>query len=463
MNWKEEVIKRKDKLISDTQAFLKIKSVLDESTKSSDAPFGKGINDALQFLLSNGEKDGFKTKNVNGYAAHIEMGEGEEIVGILCHIDVVPEGDGWSKPPFGAEIHDGKIYARGALDDKGPTMATYYAMKIVKELGLPLNKRVRMIIGTDEESDWRCVDHYFKHEQMPTIGFAPDADFPIIHAEKGIIDAKFTLTLRQSSRSATTLQRFDSGRRFNMVPDYAKATISNVANMDEVTHSFQSFLLKENVKGHLESTGDTLTFHLEGVSAHAMEPNDGRNAGVILATFLAELQLDEQGEDFIAWIRHYFHKDTRGRKLGIACQDEVSGELTVNVGMIRYEANKHNEIGINIRYPVTKKGEEIKIKLQTVPKASIIHFSNSNPHYVDEKHPLIQTLSRVYEEQTGDSAQLLSIGGGTYARALDAGVAFGPLFPGREDVIHQKDEYIIMDDLLNATAIYAQAIYELAK
>ena len=135
-----------------------------------------------------GENDGFRSKNVGNLAGYLEFGEGEESVGILCHVDVVPEGDGWYSDPYAAEIRDGKIFARGAIDDKGPTMAAYYAMKIVKELGLPLNRRVRMIIGTDEESDWRCVDHYFKHEEMPTVGFAPDADFPIIFAEKGISD-----------------------------------------------------------------------------------------------------------------------------------------------------------------------------------------------------------------------------------------------------------------------------------
>src|SRR5690606_4825158 len=162
INWLEEVMKRKEQLIKDTQDFLKIKSVLDEENGTPAAPFGAGIDEALQYLLARGREEGFTSKNVDGYAGHLEMGSGDELVGILCHIDVVPEGDGWSSDPFGAEIHDGKIVARGALDDKGPTMAAYYAMKIIKELNLPLSKRVRMIIGTDEESDWRCVDHYFK-------------------------------------------------------------------------------------------------------------------------------------------------------------------------------------------------------------------------------------------------------------------------------------------------------------
>ncbi len=193
MNWEVEVIRNKEDLIRDTQKFLQINSVMDESTAGPGRPFGEGVNASLTSLLEFGEKEGFTVKNLDGYAGHIEWGTGDEIVGVLCHVDVVPPGDGWTSDPFSADIRDGRIYARGAIDDKGPTMAAFYALKIVKDMRLPLSKRVRIIIGTDEESDWRCVDHYFKHEKMPDIGFAPDADFPIINAEKGIIDASLRI------------------------------------------------------------------------------------------------------------------------------------------------------------------------------------------------------------------------------------------------------------------------------
>ena len=152
INWQLEIENRKQDLLADTQSLLKIKSVLDEENQTDTAPFGVGVKEALEYMLNLGEKDGFTVKNVDHVAGHIEFGEGEELLGILCHVDVVPEGDGWSSDPYAAEIRDGKIFARGAIDDKGPTMAAYYAMKIVKELGLSVNKRMRMIIGTDEES-----------------------------------------------------------------------------------------------------------------------------------------------------------------------------------------------------------------------------------------------------------------------------------------------------------------------
>lgn len=186
INWQNEVEKRREDLIKDTQDFLKIKSVLDENDISDGAPFGSGIKEALDYALAKCESFDMDVKNLEGYAGHAEIGRGEEILGILCHVDVVPEGKGWSLPPYEAKIRDGKIYARGSVDDKGPGMAAIYAMKIIKDLDVELNKRVRLIFGTDEESNWRGIQYYFEKEEMPTIGFSPDADFPIIVAEKGI-------------------------------------------------------------------------------------------------------------------------------------------------------------------------------------------------------------------------------------------------------------------------------------
>lgn len=185
MNWEVEVIRKKEDLIRDTQEFLRINSVMDETTAGPGKPFGEGVNASLTSLLELGEKEGFTTKNLDGFAGHIEWGEGDDIIGVLCHVDVVPPGDGWTSDPFSAEIRNGRIYARGAIDDKGPTMAAFYALKIVKDMNLPLSKRVRMIIGTDEESDWRCVEHYFKHEEMPTMALRLTPIFRSLMRKKG--------------------------------------------------------------------------------------------------------------------------------------------------------------------------------------------------------------------------------------------------------------------------------------
>ena len=323
----------------------------------SDAPLGKGVKEALEYMLQKGESDGFRSKNVGNLAGYLEFGEGEESVGILCHVDVVPEGDGWYSDPYSAEIRDGKIFARGAIDDKGPTMAAYYAMKIVKELGLPLNRRVRMIIGTDEESDWRCVDHYFKHEEMPTVGFAPDADFPIIIAEKGISD--FDLVQNDVLKNENTLDlimeiiQFQSGRRYNMVPDFAKAVVQ--VN-DEKTHFIQkynNFMKSHSVKGKCYVDNGEIILELEGVSAHGMEPENGINAGLLLAKFLLENNKDRAAQPFLTFASELLYQDSRGKKLGVAFADDLSGDLTINVGKISYDRVKGGRFGLNLRYPVT--------------------------------------------------------------------------------------------------------------
>ncbi|MFD2446471.1 dipeptidase PepV [Bacillus sp. CGMCC 1.16607] len=468
INWMQEVEKRKEELIKDTQQLLHIKSLLDEENTTEEAPLGEGVKEALDFMLQLGEKDGFTSKNVGNLAGHLEFGQGEDLLGILCHVDVVPEGDGWTSDPYGAEIRDGKIFARGALDDKGPTMAAYYAMKIVKELELPLSKRVRMIIGTDEESQWRCVDHYFKHEEMPTMGFAPDADFPIIYAEKGI--AGFDMVLKPKHRDFTnqTIEviRFQSGRRTNMVPDFAQASLHIHMDHTKLMQDFDHYLKKNQLEGKCYIENGVFFLEMEGTSAHGMEPKNGKNAGLYLGDFLAHQELDEGSKPFFALISEYLIDHSRGEKFGINYRDDITGDLTINIGTFHYTPQDGGRLGVSLRYPVTNDMEKTKGKLEKILFENgfvIEKYSDSKPHHVDENDVLIQTLKKVYEEQTGEKAELISIGGGTYARSLKSGVAFGPLFPGREDIAHQKDEYMYIEDLVKSTAIYAQAIYELAK
>lgn len=468
IKWLEEVHKRKNEIIEDTKQLIKIKSVLNEQEATEDAPLGKGIKEALQYMLKLGDKDGFVTKNVGNLAGHIELGGGEDLIGILCHVDVVPEGDGWSLDPFGGEIVEGKIYGRGAIDDKGPTIAAYYAMKIIKELKLPLKKRVRMIIGTDEESNWRCVEHYFKEEEMPTFGFAPDADFPIINAEKGIcnFDIQFSSVIEEkTSNDVLQIHSFESGRRYNMVPDFAEARVQIEKNENDFLLEFESFCKEHNVVGNYFKENGEITLTMKGISAHAMEPEDGKNAGLYLASFLSQFPLNQHAKRYFSFIRKYLFKDTRGNYLGINYSDEMTGDLTINSGIFSFDKDK-GIIGINMRYPVTFPFDEKMEHLQHLEESNQFQvkiLSNSKPHYVDGQNEMIQILKRVYEKQTGEKGKLLSIGGGTYARSLKQGVAFGALFPGKPDVAHQKDEYIEIEDLLKATAIYAEAIYELAK
>ena len=243
----------------------------------------------------------------------MEYGEGEELIGVLGHVDVVPPGDGWTTPPFAPEIRDGKLYARGAIDDKGPTMAAYFALRLIKELGLPLSKRVRLILGTDEENLWRDMAYYFEREEMPSMGFAPDADFPIIYAEKGLLDITLvgdgSAAAGEADAEAWTLARWEAGHRFNMVPDGARAVLEGSGDVFYLKMKYQDYLLQNRIRGYAQEADDHLLLVLEGRSHHGSEPDKGLNAGLEIGPFPA---LDRAGSGGSP-----FHRDdprsSRGR------------------------------------------------------------------------------------------------------------------------------------------------------
>ncbi|MEO4051887.1 dipeptidase PepV [Solibacillus sp. CAU 1738] len=459
MEWLKIAKDRQNELLTELQQLIQIESILDEENGTAEAPFGQGPLQALNFMLDKGLAANMNVKNVDNVAGHIELGEGEDLLGILCHVDVVPVGDGWTYPPFEGRIVDGKLFGRGAIDDKGPTMAAWLAMKMVKDSGIKLNKRVRMIIGTDEESGFRCVDHYFKKEQMPTIGFAPDADFPLINAEKGIAHIVFS---QKNKRTANDeLLSFTAGKRTNMVPDTATAVLAKVS--DHSNSNFQKFLSENEVEGSFTKEGDRYIITVKGKSAHAMEPEKGRNAAVLLAKFLTT-ELTGAGAEFVQFIVCVFDGNHFGTALNLNYRDDMSGETTLNPGIVSFGENG-GVIEVSMRYSVTYSFEEKITAAQKIleNKPFVLDVvGNSAPHYVPEDDELVKTLVSVYQKYTNDFSKVLSTGGGTYARVMKKGVAFGMLFPGEPDVAHQKDEFVIVENLITAAAIYAEAIVKLA-
>lgn len=455
INFKEEVMKRKDDIIRDLKKLIQINSELTTfDPNRENAPFGEGNKEALDFMLNMAKKDGFKTLNVDGYAGHIELGDSKDFVGIIGHLDVVPAGSDWTYPPYGAEIHDGKMYGRGTEDDKGPTIAAYYAMKILNELDLKLSKRVKLILGLDEESGWRCVDYYFKkHPEQPVSGFIPDADFPLIYAEKGIVRINV-----EGSYNDNNLISFNGGLRDNMVPDNATATIKS--NLD-VKKLFNKYLKENDLVGNIENNNNKFTLSLDGKSAHGSTPELGLNAIYYLNNFLINIGIKNE---LTNTIDKYLFNETDGNKLGIKYFDEEMGPLTVNLGVLNTSNNDFTLV-LNVRYP---NGVEFDNMYETI-KNKFNEFDVSYNHhqkllYNDPNSNLVKTLMDVYKKHTNDhDAKPVTIGGGTFARAMSNVLAFGPHFPGKPSYIHQRDEYIEIDDLLLATIIYTESLYKLAK
>lgn len=451
-----EVLKRKDELIEKTVELLQINSELTEFNPNSKTPFGEGIDEALNYMLNLAKKDGFKTLNADGYAGHIELGEGEEYIGIAGHLDVVPAGSGWDYPAYAAKIVDGKIYARGALDDKGPCMAAYYAMKIIKELKLPLKKRIKFILGTDEETGWRGIRYYFdKFPAQPSFGIIPDSDFPLTYAEKGIVNVKVSTKVDDKNG----LIKFSSGLVANMVPEAACAVLSDVS----LKNKYLKYLKKHNYEGTAEVVDDKLHLSIKGKSAHGSLPEKGINAAYLLIEFFNEVDLNN---DFIDLVNTYLLNDLEGKKIGVDHFDEETGSVTINAGVFK-TIDDIFEIELNIRHPNGVSYDEFIKKIKNAFNslgATVTVGKYQKALYVDPNSKEIQTLLNVYKKHTNDlDAKPLTTGGGTYARAMANSVAFGPTFPGKPSYIHQKNEYIEIEDLLKMTVIYAESLYEVAK
>lgn len=462
-NWLKIAQEQKDNYLKDLTTMLKIKSVRDDSQATQDAPLGPGPTAALKAFLKMADRDGFTTKNIDNVVGYAEIGSGDETVAILAHVDVMPAGNGWDSDPFDPVIKDGNLIARGASDDKGPGMACYYALKTLKEMGTKFNKKIRFIVGTDEESNWTGMHHYFATEPAPTMGFSPDAEFPLINGENGQVS--ILLDMDGNNDGNDQLKSFKSGLRFNMVPREAEAVVA-VADVNDTKQKFEQFLQDNPVDGQLSEEDDGVHLQLIGKAAHGMEPEKGINAGTYLALFLTQLNLGGNAKGFVDFIAQYLHDDTRAHHLNVAYTDDVMGEMTMNVGLLSFEQGGHAHVDMNFRYPKGVEPEKLLHSIQ--PVAKLYHFAASydgfeKPHYVDPTDPIVTTLMKAYVDVTGEQdAQPEVVGGGTYGRLMKRGVAFGALMPNTPNTMHQANEFQPVDDLIMSMAIYMQAIHDLA-
>ncbi len=451
--WIEEHI---DEMVADLRALLQCESV--KSAPLPMAPFGLGVRAAFDRVLEFGERCGFRAKDYDGYALHLEIGEGEEIVATLSHVDVVPPGSGWSVPPFEGVLRDGYLYARGAQDDKGPTIAAMYAARAIRELGLPIRKRIRLIVGGDEESGWECMKYYFQHEpERPCCGFTPDGGWPLIYAEKGIVNLQIEKAVPHSD-NMPRIAWAHGGERANMVPDRAEAFVEATDAQVGVIQSTLAGL--EEVVTTSEEKG--VLVEARGKSAHGSSPGEGVNAVAKLLDALERLNLSENA----IWLNtlREWANSLDGSAMGIAHADEVSGATTTNLGVFDYDRSRV-QCTVNVRYPVTWTLDALLERLRTVIEPQGFSLTNQfgiAPLYVPLETPFLQTILRVYREETGDDKPPRTMGGGTYARATQNIVAIGTGFEG-DGAAHEPDERIAVSTLQKITLIYARILYELAQ
>lgn len=464
--------KFKNDIISSTCRLIEIPSVYEKSDNPK-TPFGKNANSALEYILFLGEQLGFRTKNIDGYCGYIEFGEGEELVGIVGHLDVVPaSSNGWTFPPFEGTVKNGNIYGRGAVDDKGPVISSLYAMKAVMD-NSKINKRVRLILGLNEETGWKCIDYYKKYEESPTIGFSPDSDFPVIYAEKSILSSYFKMDYSNYLNLPIRIKNIDcENNAINVVPKLC----STILEIDKTKIDINKFIsvIKSTIDELDEKTDisiykiddSSIKLTSQGISAHAAHPDTGVNAISRLITLLYHVFMHYNiNIEILNLFTKFINIELNGKNLGINTADE-SGNLTVNVGDFSLENNELS-IGLNIRIPIKTTIETIEKILNSIAnKYQNIHLISTNKQpflYVPKNSDLISTLCNIFNEVTGLNTEPITIGGATFARAFDNCVAFGPNMPGHPDMCHQVDEFISIENLILSSKIYAEAIYELAK
>ena len=428
-------------IVASTVEIIKFDSSLKEAVEG--CPFGKEAADCLQFFLDLAANMGFETHNYDNYVGEVVFGEGKEFA-ILAHLDVVPAGSGWKYPPFGGVINDDvsaggvggkKIWGRGTMDDKTPAVVCLYALKALKDEGITPSRKIKLIVGCNEEAGWKCIEHYNQVAQMPEEGFTPDADFPVIYAEKGILHFSVLCPINEAPMSA-----LNAGERVNMVCDNATAILTRKAAEGLVGY-------ENSVAGtRLSYDNTTNILRVEGKSAHGSTPQMGANALQALLLFLSKTNADIQR------VYECLFDDVTGLK---TLEDET-GKLTMSPDVAEFK-NGVLKITTDIRFPATLPLEAVTAKLDSFGLEYVIENYQA-PLYNDPNGDLISTLTAVYNEVTGDNAKPIAIGGGTYARALKCGCAFGPEMMSDEATIHQANEYVTFTQIERMSEIYYKAI-----
>ncbi len=443
-------------LLDSLQKCIQIPSLYQED--DSGYPYGKPIQTCLEYMLQLSQSLGFRTYNMDNQVGWAEYGEGEEMVAVLGHLDVVPEGDGWTVPPYEGRIVDGRIYGRGTMDDKGPTVAALYALLALKQSGLPINRRIGVIFGLNEETGSAHMKYYAAHgRENPVMGFTPDGEYPVINGEKGLINEAYGCKFTQTGD--LRIREIWGGMAHNIVPNLAWADLVCSAELA------QKIAAEPAEKITCTRTADGVRVEAAGIGAHGGTPHEGENAIGRLLQFLAPLPFEGQAGAAIRFLAEKLGMEWDGKSMGIAMEDEVSGPLTMNLGTIRGDADGL-EVKMNYRYPVTRVYEDCGPAVMAAFEAAgfrLTWANRKNRLYMPPESELIQRLMKVYREATGDTTGTpKSIGGGTYAKMLPNVVAFGPIFPGDEVREHKPDEFMEISRLMDNCNILAEAMYALA-
>ena len=449
MELKERIKELEENMLTDLAALVKHPSKRGEALPGK--PFGEGPAAALAEALSIAERMGFRTKNLDNYCGYAEIGEGDDIIGLVAHLDVVPEGDGWKSDPFTMIREGDVVYGRGVSDDKGGAIASLYTLQMIRELGVPLNKRIRVLMGCNEESGSACMAHYNEVEEPITIGFTPDGSFPGIYGEKGMI------SMSCFSKN-TKILSMEGGFVTNAVCHHCVTKVpADAVDEDKLKDALAKTPL---VDFSVVREGDAFVIDAQGIAAHASTPLLGVNAASFTMKALKEAGMED---DFVDYYNEHIGTTCDGEGYNLKIEDEY-GNLTLNNGIVRM-TDGCIECTIDIRVPVTYQEEQlrelVKDRLEDEKGKTVVN-SIGKPLFFPKDSPMVKALQDAYVKVTGDSdSPLLVIGGGTYAKSIPGIIAFGCEFPGVDNHIHDANERLEVRELLLQVEIYTEAVKNL--
>ncbi len=448
INCNKITAKYKKVLIQKIKEFVAIDSTYDESSVSEENPFGMGVSKALDYFATLAYYDGFKVKNYDNKVVEAITGNGPKNITIMAHADVVPVGEGWSFDPFQVKETKTHLYGRGVADDKGPCLAAYYALKALKDEGLLGDYQVRFLVGGNEERGSLCMDHYFNvlKKPQPTYGFSPDSNFPLIFAEKGIINFEVNKTFKIPG-----VISISGGVASNSVIDTC------IVKFDFDGKIITALKDKKNVD--LETKDDVITAVFKGIAAHGATPQLGRNAALYALKTIYELTENSNVKTIIDR-----YDDVYGNGIGAAATSKAMGKNSLNVGLISYQKGKFS-MTVNFRHVETVSQKLMITKINKGNEGFTVKIlSTADLLFFDKKSPLVKTLLEAYRSETHDrKSQPIAIGGGTYAKEARNVVAFGMEFPWEDAKMHGIGENVCKHSLYEAMNIYAKAIFELGK
>lgn len=428
---------QKDNIVCNIINFVKIPSV------SSNSP---EVANSLDFILKLAKEMGLKAQKVlDGQIGIVEVGEGNETIGILAHVDVVPAGDIslWKEDPFNPVVKNGEIWGRGTLDDKGPAIAALYAIKAVEQLGIPFKKKIQLILGTQEEVEWVDMDAYVKDFPLPDYGFTPDGEFPLCNIEKGFADVRIEIPIEKSMNGEIIIKSINGGVIPNIIPDKCVAVLENKTN--------------------------EITLTTTGKATHSSIPENGVNAIVSMCTFLDTLPAVNNGlKKAVKLIAEKF-ADSNCKEIGMHSTDEYfNGEyIHRNTAAITMMHTYNNSVLIcfNIRHAYGTSDQKIKDVFTNIAGCvggKIVHCVCKPPVYISKDRPFMKIFADVYDDISGYKNEFSLAYGGSYAKAMPNIVSWGPLFPGELDTCHEENERISIENILKMSKIYAESLYRMA-